>query len=122
MPKSVNLLEKLAAFDEVWVPKVVGELNGQHVKVVKFSGEYVWHSHAHEDELFLVIDGHIDIHFRDHVAALDPGEFCIVPHGLEHKPVAHDTASVLLFEPATTRNTGGVDHTYTIEPGDLERI
>ena len=122
MPISVNLIEKLAEFDDVWVPKVVGELNGQHVKVVKFRGEYVWHSHAHEDELFLVIDGHIDIHFRGHVASLDPGEFCIVPHGVEHKPVAAETASVLLFEPATTRNTGNVDHAYTIEPENLERI
>jgi mannose-6-phosphate isomerase-like protein (cupin superfamily) len=121
-PTAVSLAEKLASFDEHWVPKVVGELNGQYVKVVKFEGEYVWHQHANEDELFLVINGHIEIHFRDHIVQLNPGEFCIVPRGVEHKPVAAKSASVLLFEPASTRNTGNVDHGYTIEPSDLERI
>ncbi|MCG8408032.1 MAG: cupin domain-containing protein [Phycisphaerales bacterium] len=118
----VKLTEKFSGFSENWVPKVVGELNGQFVKVVKFVGEYVWHSHDHEDEMFLVFDGHIDIHFRDRVVGLDPGEFCIVPRGVEHKPVAERQASVILFEPATTRNTGSVDHNYTIEPHNLERI
>ena len=121
-PTAISLADKLASFDEHWVPKVVGELNGQFVKVVKFKGEYVWHHHANEDEMFLVIDGHIDIHFRDHVVALNSGEFCIVPRGVEHKPVAAETASVLLFEPAATRNTGNVDHGYTIEATDLRRI
>ena len=122
MPERISLRQKLSSFTETWVPKVVGELNGQYVKVVKFRGEYVWHFHENEDELFLVIEGHIDIHFRDHIAPLDAGEFCIVPRGVEHKPVAEQLASVLLFEPATTRNTGNVDHNYTIEAGDLERI
>jgi mannose-6-phosphate isomerase-like protein (cupin superfamily) len=121
-PETVSLADKLASFDERWVPKVVGELNGQFVKVVKFRGEYVWHHHANEDEMFLVIDGHIDIHFRDKIVALDAGEFCIVPRGVEHKPVADQEASVLLFEPAATRNTGNVDHGYTIEADNLERI
>lgn len=121
-PVTISLAEKLASFDEHWVPKVVGELNGQLVKVVKFQGEYVWHHHANEDEMFLVIDGHIDIHFRDRVVALDVGEFCIVPRGVEHKPVAAAEASVLLFEPATTRNTGNVNHGYTIEADNLDRI
>lgn len=121
-PARVSLAEKLASFSEHWVPKVVGELNGQYVKVVKFQGEYVWHLHANEDELFLVINGQIDIHFRDRVVSLSPGEFCIVPRGVEHRPVAADEASVLLFEPASTRNTGNVDHGYTIEASDLERI
>lgn len=120
--KAVNLRQKLASFDEQWVPKVVGELNGQYVKVVKFEGEYVWHHHADEDELFLVLDGGIEIHFRDRVVALREGEFCIVPRGVEHKPAAKKMASVLLFEPAATRNTGNVDHAYTIEADDLERI
>ena len=120
--ETVNLAQKLATFDETWVPKVVGELNDQYVKVVKFEGEYVWHSHEHEDEMFLVLDGHVDIHFRDRVVALDVGEFCVVPRGVEHKPVAEQLASVLLFEPATTRNTGQVDHGYTIEASNLERI
>lgn len=119
---AVNLRQKLDSFTETWVPKVVGELNGQYVKVVKFEGEYVWHSHANEDELFLVLDGHIDIHLRDRVVGLDAGEFFIVPRGVEHKPVATRRASVLLFEPGTTRNTGNVDHRYTIEASDLERI
>ena len=118
----VNLKEKLDSFSETWVPKVVGELNDQHVKIVKFVGEYVWHHHANEDELFLVIDGEIEIHFRDRAVKLKQGEFCIVPRGVEHKPVAQKLASVLLFEPATTRNTGNVDHKYTIEAEALEKI
>ncbi len=118
----VNLARKLASFSETWSPKVVGELNDQYVKLVKFQGEYVWHKHDREDELFLVLDGRIEIHFRDRVVPLETGEFCIVPRGVEHKPVAPRMASVLLFEPATTRNTGNVDHAYTIEPPDLERI
>ncbi len=122
MNAKVNLAEKLAAFSETWVPKIVGELNGQYVKVVKFEGEYVWHTHAHEDELFLVLKGQMRIEFRDRTIELNEGEFCIVPHGSEHKPVAAAMAHVLLFEPATTRNTGTVDHDYTIEAGDLERL
>ncbi len=118
----VSLAEKLAAFDDFWVPRIVGELNGQYVKVVKLHGEYVWHHHVHEDELFLVLEGGIELHFRDRVVALAAGEFCIVPRGVEHKPVAARPASVLLFEPAGTRNTGNVDHAYTIESEALERI
>ena len=120
--RAVNLAERLASFDETWVPKVVGELNGQYVKVAKFEGEYVWHSHEHEDELFLVVRGEIEIHLRDQVIPLREGEFGIVPRGVEHKPVARGVADVLMFEPATTRNTGGVDHDYTIEADDLEKI
>lgn len=120
--QSINLAQKLSTFTDTWSPKIVGELNGQYVKLVKFQGEYVWHHHASEDEMFLVIDGHIDIHFRDRVVSLDAGEFCIVPRGVEHKPVAQRLASVLLFEPASTRNTGNVDHAYTIEAADLQRI
>ena len=120
--KTINLRSKLASFDEPWVPKIVGALNGQYVKVVWFEGEYVWHTHAQEDELFMVIDGHIDVHFRDRVVPLDPGEFCIVPRGVEHRPVAAQRAGVVLFEPASTRNTGEVDHGYTIEADGLENI
>jgi mannose-6-phosphate isomerase-like protein (cupin superfamily) len=120
--EAVNLKAKLDSFDETWVPKVVGELNGQHVKVVKVEGEYVWHHHADEDEMFLVLDGTFELHFRDRVVPLARGEFCIVPRGVEHKPVAKERASVLLFEPASTRNTGNVDHAYTIEAVDLDRI
>lgn len=120
--EAINLRQKLATFDETWVPKVVGELNDQYVKVAKFEGEYVWHSHANEDEMFLVLEGHVDIHFRDRVVGLDVGEFCIVPRGVEHKPAAAALCSVLLFEPASTRNTGDVDHEYTIEAASLDRI
>jgi mannose-6-phosphate isomerase-like protein (cupin superfamily) len=122
MIQSVNLSEKLASFTESWVPKVVGELNGQYVKVVKFTGQYVWHKHDNEDELFMVLRGRIRVHLRDGVVELNEGEFCVIPRGVEHKPEADATAEVLLFEPATTRNTGGVDHEYTIEAEDLQRI
>ncbi len=122
MLDKVVLTDKLNSFKDVWVPKIVGELNGQYVKVVKFQGEYVWHRHDHEDELFLVLRGRIRVHLRDGVVELGEGEFCIVPRGVEHKPEADQTAEVLLFEPASTRNTGNVQHTYTIEAGELERI
>ena len=122
MLDTVNLAEKLGSFKELWVPKVVGELNDQYVKVVKFQGEYVWHRHDDEDELFLVLRGRIRVHLRDGVVELGEGEFCIVPRGVEHKPEADQTAEVLLFEPAGTRNTGNVEHQYTIEADELERI
>jgi len=122
MPEKVNLQDKLDAIRAVYEPKIVGELNGQFVKLVKFDGDYVWHRHEHEDELFLVLDGSIEIHFRDGIVRLERGEMIVVPRGVEHKPVARAAASVMLFEPASTRNTGNVDHAYTIEPDDLERI
>jgi len=118
----VNLAAKLASFEETWSPKVVGELNGQYVKVVKFVGEYVWHRHEAEDELFLVLKGKMHLHLRDRVVEVDQGEFFIVAHGVEHKPVAEEMCHALLFEPASTRNTGDVEHEYTIEADDLEHI
>ncbi len=122
MADTVSLAAKLATFDETWVPKVVGELNGQYVKVVKCEGEYVWHRHEQEDELFYVLQGRLRILLRDREVALEAGEFFIVPRGVEHKPVADEPAEVVLFEPAKTRNTGNVDHGYTIEAGELEKI
>lgn len=122
MPDKVNLRGKLASFDETWVPKIVGELNGQYVKVVKFQGAYVWHHHDREDKLFLVLDGRIRIELRNGAVDLEAGEFFIVPRGVEHRPVADELAHVLLFEPASTRNTGNVDHRYTIEAEKLKRI
>ena len=122
MHDKINLARKLAGFEETWVPKVVAELNGQFAKVVKVRGEYVWHHHDEEDELFLVLKGHMDIHLPDGVIGLDEGELYVVPRGVEHKPVAEDYAEVLLFEPSSTRNTGNVDHDYTIEAENLERI
>jgi mannose-6-phosphate isomerase-like protein (cupin superfamily) len=118
----VNLERKLASFSELWTPKVVGELNGQYVKLVKCEGQYVWHHHAAEDELFLVVSGRLDIRLRDRTVELGPGEFLIVPRGVEHQPVAHGLVEMLLFEPKATRNTGNVDHAYTIEAEDLDRI
>jgi mannose-6-phosphate isomerase-like protein (cupin superfamily) len=122
MNQKVSIEEKLSLFDQHWSPKVIGELNGQLVKVVKCLGEYPWHSHAEEDELFLVVKGRLDIRFRDHVVELKEGEFCIVERGVEHSPFAAEEAHIVLAEPASTRNTGSVDHEYTIEPDDLERI
>lgn len=122
MLRKVNLSDKLKLLDETWSPKVVGELNGQFVKVVKFQGEYVWHQHDNEDELFLILEGRMDLHLRDQVIKVNKGEFIIVPRGVQHKPVAPDMCHALLFEPAATRNTGEIDHKYTIEPDDLERI
>ncbi len=122
MSEVVNLDAKLAAFDETWVPKVVAELNGQYVKVAKFEGEYVWHSHADEDELFWVLKGRLWIELRDRRIELRPGEFFVVPRGVEHRPVAPELTECVLFEPAATRNTGAVDHAYTIEANALEKI
>jgi len=114
----VNLLDKFAAFSEHWRPKVVGELNGQEVKIVKFQGVFVWHKHDIEDELFLVWRGRFRVEFRDRVVELEPGEFLVVPRGVEHRTVADEEAEVLLFEPATTRNTGNVaDPNYTAPNG-----
>ena len=115
MGSKVNLAEKLAAFDETWVPKIVGELNGQYVKVAKFEGEYVWHSHDNEDELFLVLKGTLRIELRDGTVELSEGEFFIVPRGVEHKPVAEQEVHVLLFEPKSTLNTGEERTDRTVE-------
>jgi mannose-6-phosphate isomerase-like protein (cupin superfamily) len=104
--QKVNLREKFALFSGHWSPKIVGDLNGQQVKLVKFQGPFVWHHHDAEDELFLVIQGRFRMEFRDHAVELEEGEFLIVPRGVEHRPVADEEVSVLLFEPATTLNTG----------------
>lgn len=104
----VNLLEKFGLFNEHWSPKIAGELNGQQVKLAKLEGDFVWHAHDAEDELFLVVKGSFDMHFRDSVTTISEGEFIIVPRGVEHKPVASSEVWVLLFEPATTINTGNI--------------
>lgn len=105
----VNISEKLTLFSEHWSPKIVGELNGQHVKLVKFKGEFVWHKHDAEDEMFLVVKGSFRMEYRDKTIVLNEGEFLIVPRGTEHRPVADEEVSVLLFEPAITLNTGDAD-------------
>jgi mannose-6-phosphate isomerase-like protein (cupin superfamily) len=113
--EKVNLRAKLAQFSEFWSPRIVGELNGQHVKLAKVAGEFVWHHHENEDELFLVLRGTLAIHLRDRVVELHEGEFFIVPRGVEHKPVARDEAHVLLLEPASTLNTGNVRNDRTVD-------
>lgn len=117
--EKVNVAEKLALFSEHWSPKVVGELNGQHVKLVKFQGEFVWHHHDAEDEMFLVVDGRFRMEFRDRSMEIKAGEFVVVPRGMEHRPVADSEVSVMLFEPASTVNTGSAGGALTAE---LERI
>jgi len=113
--EKVNLAAKFSTFDELWSPKIVGELNGQCVKIVKVKGEFVWHHHDVEDELFMVIEGRLTIKFRDRDVTLEEGKFLIVPHGVEHKPVAEEEAHVLLFEPRTALNTGNVRNERTVE-------
>ena len=114
MSSKINLKEKLALIDNYWVPKVVGELNGQHVRLVKFQGEFVWHQHEDEDELFLVVDGSFNMQFRDRTVTVDKGEFIIVPRGVEHCPKADAEVHVLLFEPAGTLNTGNAGGDRTV--------
>ena len=116
----VNIANKLSLFSDHWNPKIVGELNGQYVKLAKLQGEFVWHAHAQEDELFLVVQGVLDMEFRDRTISLTAGEFIIVPRGVEHRPVAIEEVCVLLFEPKTTLNTG--DTTGALTREELDRI
>lgn len=118
--EKVNLAEKFARFTDHWSPKIVGELNGQQVKLVKFLGEFVWHHHDTEDELFLVVRGTFRMEFRDRTVELQPGEFLIVPRGVEHRPVADTEVEVLLFEPASTLNTGSAGGERTV--ANLRRL
>ena len=106
--EKINLLQKFSLFNEHWSPKIVGELNNQQVKLVKFQGEFVWHKHDEEDELFFVVKGNFMMELRDKTIVLNEGEFFIVPRGIEHRPVATNEVWVMLFEPASTLNTGNV--------------
>ncbi len=117
--EKVNIDEKLSIFQDHWNPRIVGELNGQHVKLVKFKGEFVWHKHDHEDELFYVLEGSFKMEFRDKTVELKENEFLIVPRGVEHRPVAENEVSVMLFEPATTLNTGDTNNQFTKEVLDI---
>ncbi len=116
----VNLKEKLGTFSEYWKPKIVGELNGQYVKLVKFQGEFLWHHHDHEDEMFFVAKGQFTMRLRDGDKVIREGEFIVIPRGVEHMPVADQECHVVLFEPATTLNTGNVRSERTVPV--LERI
>ena len=113
--EKINIQEKFGAISDHWNPRIAGELNGQYIKFVKFTGEFVWHHHDHEDEMFLVVDGEFDMHLEDRVVRISKGEYIIIPRGVEHKPVAEKEASVLLFEPATTLNTGNTKNDFTKE-------
>ena len=118
--QKVSLADKLSTFAEHWSPKIVGELNGQHVKVVKFCGDFVWHHHEHEDEMFLVLRGSLRMDYREASGVeqslqIAAGEFTIVPRGIEHRPSAAEEVHVMLFEPAGTLNTGNVRSTLTVD-------
>jgi mannose-6-phosphate isomerase-like protein (cupin superfamily) len=116
----INLLDKLAQFQDHYSPKLIAELNGQQVKLVKLQGPFVWHHHDAEDELFLVLAGRFCMEFRDRLVWLEEGEMLVVPHGVEHRPNAPEEVSVLLFEPASTLNTGNLRNERTVE--ELERL
>jgi mannose-6-phosphate isomerase-like protein (cupin superfamily) len=120
MIDKINLAEKFSRIQEYWKPYVAGELNGQLVKLDKLKGEFVWHHHENEDEMFLVVKGRFRIEFRDKAVWLEEGEFIVVPRGVEHKPVANEEAWILLFEPASTLNTGNVDNQFTLR--ELHRV
>ena len=111
----ININEKFSLFSEHWSPKIVGELNGQYVKLVKLKGDFVWHSHENEDELFMVIKGELKIEFRNTTVTLNENELIIVPKGVEHKPIADEEVWVMLFEPKETINTGSTTSTMTKE-------
>lgn len=111
---SINLKEKFNLFNEHWTPKLIAELNGQHVKLAKMKGEFVWHKHEQEDELFLVVKGRFRMEFRDKNVWVEEGEIIVVPRGVEHRPVAVEEAHILMFEPANTLNTGNIKNDRTV--------
>ena len=114
----INIKDKFRLFDEQWSPKIIGQLNGQDVKLAKLEGKFVWHDHKDEDELFYVVKGHLIIEFRDKTVSLDEGDMIVVPRGVEHKPIAKEEVWVLLFEPSDIKHTGDVVHEYTKEKFD----
>jgi mannose-6-phosphate isomerase-like protein (cupin superfamily) len=116
----INLAAKLARFTDPWNPRIIAELNGQHVKLAKLQGAFIWHHHEREDEMFVVLHGTLRMQFRDREVAVGPGECIVVPRGVEHRPVADEEVHVMLFEPASTRNTGNVRSERTRET--LERL
>ena len=115
----INIAEKLSRFSDYYNPRIAGELNGQLVKLVKLKGEFVWHHHDTEDELFYVVKGSFDMHLLDRIITINEGEFLIVPHGVEHKPVAKEEVEIMLFEPASTLNTGNIENELTKKELDI---
>ena len=120
MPDKINIAEKFSQIKEYWKPYIAGELNGQLVKLDKLKGEFIWHHHENEDELFMVVKGRFRIEFRDKSVSLEAGEFIVVPRRVEHKPVADEECWILLFEPASTLNTGNVENEFTLH--ELDRV
>jgi len=118
--EKVNLAEKLSRFTDYWSPKIVGELNGQYVKLVKLKGEFVWHKHEHEDEMFFVVEGILKMELRDKTIEISKNEFIVVPKGTEHRPVAEAEVWLMLFEPVSTLNTGDQKNEFTKQ--DLDRL
>ncbi len=118
--EKVSIKEKFSQFSDHWNPRIIGELNGQHVKAAKLKGAFIWHHHKQEDEMFLVIKGTLKMEFREKVVEVKAGEFIIVPRGVEHKPVAEEEVELLLFEPASTLNTGNIENEKTKKT--LEKI
>ena len=113
MIKKINISQKLSQFKDHWNPRIIGELNQQHVKLAKLKGEFIWHKHEDEDEMFLVLKGTLKIEFRDRTETIQENEIIIVPKGVEHKPIAKEEVSIMLFEPATTINTGALENERT---------
>ena len=113
MIKKINISQKLSQFKDHWNPRIIGELNQQHVKLAKLKGEFIWHKHDEEDEMFLVLKGTLKIAFRDKIETIQENEIIIVPRGVEHKPIAEEEVSIMLFEPATTINTGALENERT---------
>lgn len=117
---TINLAEKFSSFSDRWSPKIIGELNDFYVKTAKLKGEFIWHHHDHEDEMFLVVKGTLRMKFRDREAVIQEGEFIIVPHGVEHLPIAEEEVHLVLFEPKSTLNTGNITNERTV--AQLQRI
>lgn len=119
--EKINVAQTLSGFTDYFNPRIAGELNGQHVKLVKFKGEFIWHHHENEDEMFYVVNGSFDMHLREKIVTINQGEFIIIPRGVEHKPVASEEVAIMLFEPAGTLNTGNItDNELTRK--DLQKI
>jgi len=113
--EAINIMQKFSLFNDHWSPKIIGDLNGQQVKLAKVKGEFVWHDHKDEDELFFIFKGKLKIEFRDKMVELNEGDMLIVPRGVEHRPIAEDEVLLMLFEPAATKHTGDVKHELTVE-------
>ena len=113
MVKKINIQDKLSLFNDHWNPRIIAELNKQHVKLAKIKGEFIWHKHDEEDEMFLVLKGNLKIEFRDRTETIHENEIIIVPKGVEHRPIAEEEVSIMLFEPVTTINTGAIENERT---------